>query len=324
MPSRLQTSAAIVSLGLGFAAGLDGAPDARVTRDVVYGKAGGETLRLDIGEPAGEGPFPVAILVHGGGWTRGDKAGSDRPGDSADISPWFAPLTAAGLVWFSINYRLAPAHRWPACFEDVQTAIRWVKAHAGDYGGDPRRIALLGHSAGGHLVCLAATTAGEATRVQAVVGFAPVTDFEYELPARGGLSPSLQALLDRPRAVTPESLAILRDIAPVTHVRAGLPPFLFVQGDADRTVPIEETRRFAAKLQGADVPCDFIVIPGAPHRLLAWAEADPVYLDKVVAWLQRRLAASSVGLRAGLHRTEPVAAIEARARPVTAQRRTAR
>ncbi|HUL54004.1 MAG TPA: alpha/beta hydrolase [Opitutaceae bacterium] len=266
----------------------------RLVRDLEYGCAGGESLRLDACVPGGPGPHPVAILVHGGGWSGGDKSGSNHPGDGADISPWFAPLTAAKFTWFSINYRLAPAHRWPACFEDVQTAIRWVKAHAAEYGGDPGRIALFGHSAGGHLVCLAGTEPTEDTRVQAVVGFAPVTDFEYELPIRGGLSKSLQGLLDRPQAVTPEALAILRAMAPINHVKRGLPPFLLVQGDADKTVPIQESRNFAAKLQTSGVTCDLVVIPGAPHRLLSWDQFDPHYAENVIAWLRKVLGEGPV------------------------------
>jgi pectinesterase len=165
--------------------------DAEMVRDIVYREVDGEKLLLDASVPTGHGTYPIAILVHGGGWSRGDKNGLDEPGKGADITSWFGPLTTAKFTWFSINYRHAPKHHWPACFEDVQAAIRWVKAHAAEYKGDPHRIALFGHSAGGQLVCLAATVADESTRVQAVVGFAPVTDFEQELPVRGGLSPAL-------------------------------------------------------------------------------------------------------------------------------------
>ncbi len=70
------------------------------------------------------GSRPVVIIVHGGGWVGGDKQ---------DMSFLFEPLSDAGFAWFSINYRLAPKHRWPACLEDVQSAIRWVKAHASEY-----------------------------------------------------------------------------------------------------------------------------------------------------------------------------------------------
>ena len=262
---------------------------AGVTRDIEYGVAGGTSLRLDACVPKGPGPFPVAILVHGGGWSAGDKSGSNHPGDGADISPWFAPLTAAGFTWFSINYRLAPAHPWPACYEDVLTAIRWAKLHATEYRGDPGQIALVGHSAGGQLVCLAANADSAATRVQAVVGFAPVTDFEFELPIRHGAWPALQNLLGCPQGFTPEALALLPRLSPVNHVKAGLPPFLILQGDADRTVPIQESRNFVARLRAAAVPCELIVIPGAPHRLLAWTQFDPAYADRMTAWLRQTL-----------------------------------
>src|SRR5579862_4077015 len=97
--------------------------DAKVYKDVGYGKVGDASLKLDISVPDGNGPFPIAIVVHGGGWGRGDKEGK------GDIEPVFQPLTDANFMWFSIDYRLAPQDRWPACLDDVQTAIRWVKAH---------------------------------------------------------------------------------------------------------------------------------------------------------------------------------------------------
>ena len=110
----------------------------------------------------------AVILVHGGGWSTGDKSGGPR---KLFMAPMNAPLERKGLAWFSINYRLAPQHRYPACIEDVETAIRWLKAHAKEYRVDPRRIGLAGESAGGHLVALAAVRADEATRVAAVVPF---------------------------------------------------------------------------------------------------------------------------------------------------------
>ena len=272
--------------GLMVAVVMDGA---ELRKDIEYGQAGGERLLLDASVPTGAGPFPVVILVHGGGWSGGDKAGSNKPGDSADISPWFAPLNSAGFLWFSINYRLAPQNRWPACLEDVQTAIRWIKAHAAEFKGDPRHIVLVGHSAGGHLACLAAVLAEDDTRVQAVVGFAPVTDFEQELPIRGGLSPSLQNLHNRPKEVTPEALAVLRETSPINHVHAGLPPFLILHGDGDKTVPLEQSRNFQAKLRASGVPCELLIIPGAPHGLLTWDKFDPDYAAKMTRWLHRTL-----------------------------------
>ncbi len=263
---------------------------AELKKDLEYGRVGDVRLLLDASVPEGAGPFPVAILVHGGGWSRGDKCGTLIPGDSADITPWFEPLTRAKFTWFSINYRLAPQHRWPACLEDLQTAIRWAKAHATEFKGDPRHIVLFGHSSGGHLVCLAAVLAGEDTRVQAVVGFAPVTNHEQDLAARGGLSPSLQALLDRPKEVTPESLAVLRQISPINHLRPGLPPFLLIHGDADRTVPYTQSLDFQAGVRALGGICDLITIKGAPHALASWSKLDPGYEDQMITWLRRHLA----------------------------------
>lgn len=260
-------------------------------RDIEYGRAEGEPLLLDAHVPDGAGPFPVAIFVHGGGWSGGDKAGSDKPGNGADISPWFEPLSDANFTWFSINYRLAPQHRWPACLGDVQTAIRWVKAHARDYHGDPDRIALIGHSAGGHLVCLAATLADAETTVQAVVGFAAVTDLEADAAVRGGLSPSLQKLFDQPKEVTPASRALLHENSAINHIHPGLPPFLLLHGTADKSVRYEQSVAFQEKLRTAGVPCDLITIPGGPHGLLTWKGLAPDYPDRLVAWLREKLTA---------------------------------
>ncbi len=257
--------------------------------DIEYGRAGGEALLLDASVPDGTGPFPVAILIHGGGWSSGDKKGSDKPGNGADITPWFEPLTRAKFAWLSINYRHAPAHRWPACMEDVKTAVRWVKAHAAEFKGDPARIAVFGHSAGGHLAMMLATLSGDDTRVQAAVGFAPVTDHEQDLPQRGGLSTSLQQLLNLPKEVTPQSLNALRAISPVNRVRAGMPPVLLLHGDADKTVPLAQSLAFQKRVRAAGNVCDLIVLKDAPHGLLAWEKAQPDYRPQLMAWLEKTL-----------------------------------
>jgi pectinesterase len=163
------------------------APFYTTCRDIQYGEAGGQKLLLDVHVPDGDGKFPVLIIVHGGGWSFGNK--------EAETVPAIAPYTT-NFTWFSIDYRLAPTNRWPACFDDVQTAIRWVKDHATEYKGDPDRIALIGYSAGGHLVCYAATQAGNDTRVQAVVGLAPPTDLAIGvgallLPASGAFAQNM-------------------------------------------------------------------------------------------------------------------------------------
>jgi acetyl esterase/lipase len=250
--------------------------------DIEYGRASGESLRLDAHIPDGRGPFPMVIMVHGGGWTSGDK--------HKDITTVLEALTKSGeFTWFSINYRMAPTNHWPACFKDVQTAIRWARGHATEYKGDPQRMALMGYSAGGQLTCLATVQAKEDMRVQAVVGFAPATDMVADTERRGGLSKSLQALFGR-ETVDDTVKTLLKEMSPINYVRPGLPPFLFVQGDADKTVPYDQTLAFMSKLKENHVPCEIIMIKGAPHRITDWDKFDPSYKEKLVAWLEQKLA----------------------------------
>ncbi|HVM59921.1 MAG TPA: alpha/beta hydrolase [Verrucomicrobiae bacterium] len=252
--------------------------------DIEYGRASGTSLRLDAHVPDGAGPFPVVLMVHGGGWSSGDK--------HKDVTVVLDPLTKTGeFTWFSINYRMAPTNHWPACFEDVQTAIRWVKAHAAEYKGDPQRMALMGYSAGGQLVCLAAVLARDNTRVQAVVGFSPPTDMVADTERRNGLSKSLQMLFGRDtNTVDASAKELLNEMSPIEFVKPGLPPFLFVQGDADKTVPYEQTLAFMAKLKENGVTNEMITIKGAPHRITEWDKFDPGYHQKLLAWLEQKLA----------------------------------
>ena len=261
---------------------------AELKTNIEFGKAGGQVLRLDANVPDGNGPFPVVIAIHGGGWGAGDKSGK------GDFAPVLQALTANHFTWFSIGYRLAPTNHWPACFDDVETAIRWVKAHAAEYKGNPKQIALLGYSAGGHLVCLAATLAGPDTRVQAVVGLAPPTDLVADAERRGGVGkwPSMRNLLGR-GTMDQETVKLLTQMSPVNHVKPGLPPFLLMQGDSDTTVPPPFTRKFAAKLKENDVPCELYFIKGATHRIADWKKFDPTYQQKLVIWLEQTLTADS-------------------------------
>lgn len=252
-----------------------------VKADISYAEAGGGKLLLDAHVPEGAGPFPIAILVHGGGWGSGGKEG--------DITPLLDPLSTANFTWFSIDYRLAPKHRWPACFEDVQTAIRWVKAHAAEYRGDANKIALIGYSAGGQLACLAAVSANDGTRVQAVVALAAPTDLPSDVARRGGLSESLQALLDHPAAVDAGTSKVLGEMSPIHHLKPGLPPFLLIHGAEDKTVMHVQSENFQAKLREHQVPCELLTIQGAPHRLTEWEKFDPGYQDRMIVWLETTL-----------------------------------
>jgi acetyl esterase/lipase len=258
-----------------------GANGAEVRSDIQYAEVDGESLKLDVSVPEGDGPFPVAILVHGGGWCSGDKANLHVPPTT--------PLTNAKFTWFSIDYRLAPAHRWPACIDDVRQAIRWVKAHAAEYKGDPQRIALIGYSAGGHLATFAAVTANDDTRVEAIVGLAAPTDLEADCERRGEVSPALQNLFDRGPTIDDEARAILRDTSPINHLHAGLPPFLLIHGTEDQSVPYMQSVHLKSRLEELGVPCELVTIEGATHDIGQWKSLAPDYQQKMVDWLSETL-----------------------------------
>jgi acetyl esterase/lipase len=248
--------------------------------NIEYASINGESLKLDAAVPDGDGPFPIAILVHGGGWSGGEK--------QHEFPVLFQSLSEAKFTWFSIDYRLAPAHKWSACFQDMQAAIKWVKAHAAEYKGDPNRIALIGYSAGGELATLAAAKADDATRVAAVVGFAPPTDMVADTARRNGLSTSLKNLLGI-TTVDDHATALLHEMSPIDFLHPGLPPFLLIQGTADKSVSYDQTQHFAERLKELNVPCEFITIDNGPHDVLQWESLDPDYRAKVVAWLQKTL-----------------------------------
>src|SRR5471030_3296568 len=194
------------------------------------------------------------------------------------MAPMHEPLQKAGFAWFSINYRLAPKFLYPACVEDVETAIRWVKAHAAEYHLDPQRIALSGESAGGHLVGLVAVRADESTRLAAIVPFYGRFDMVMGLQPGSPLTGSIGALFGR-TTVDDATLAALREASPLLRVKPGLPPFLLVHGTADQSVPYEQSVLLQASLRQAGVPCELMTIKDGVHGMLYWDAVAPDYKD---------------------------------------------
>lgn len=124
---------------------------ARVLRDLPYGTD--PRHRLDVFAPASASRLPVVLFVHGGGYVGGDKGNEGDPFFN-NVGAW---AVRAGFIGVTMTYRLAPAHAWPAGAQDVDRALGWLHAHAGEYGGDAARIVVMGHSAGAAHVagCLA-------------------------------------------------------------------------------------------------------------------------------------------------------------------------
>ena len=256
-----------------------------VRKNIEYGRADGESLLLDVCVPDGKGPFPAVILVHGGGWSGGDK--------TSGVDPLFAPFSKSGLGWFSINYRMAPKHRYPAAVEDIEAAIRWVKEHAAQFKVDPDRLALLGESAGGHLVAMVVMRAKSDTRVAAAVPFYAPVDLESDTQRRGGLSLSLRGLFGRSYEVDDQVTQLLRAASPINLVHADLPPFLLIHGTADMSVPYSQSVQFQTKLKAAGVSCDLITIDDGVHGMSRWEASDPGYKDRVTSWIVAKLGVAA-------------------------------
>ncbi len=273
----LSTFCAMLALPLSGAE--SGPSSATLTKDIEFTKAGSVSLTLDASVPEGAGPFATCILVHGGGFTKGDK--------TSFITPLFEPLTKAGFTWFTINYRLAPDHQWPAAADDVTAAVKWVEAHAAEYKVDPKRIALIGESAGGHLVAWTGVTQGNDLGLAAVVPFYAPCDVPLLMSKRtepGGLG-SMLGVTEMNDAAKKK----FESISPVAKVKPGLPPFLLIHGDKDDKVPFEQSTIFQKQMQAAGNTCDLIAILGGIHGMGAWSKLGSDYQEQMVVWLRKTM-----------------------------------
>jgi alpha-L-fucosidase 2 len=254
---------------------------AMVKKDVEFVRRGGEAILLDASIPDGPGPFPAVILVHGGGFTTGNK--------TTYITPIFAPLTDAHFAWFTIDYRLSPGAQLPAPVDDVISALEWVHRHAAEYKVDPKRIALLGESAGAYLVDYAAIRAPKEFAPAAIVSFYGPHDLTFA--SAGETVHEGVAGLTGVQKMDADGTKKLRAVSPYYLVRKGLPPFLLVHGDKDQMVPYEQSPRFCKALQAAGDKCELFTVPEGRHGMGDW-EKHPdqwAYKSKVVEWLLRVL-----------------------------------
>ncbi len=249
--------------------------------DVEFAKPNGISLKLDAWVPAGKGPFPTAIIVHGGGWVAGDKA-------IEWVQPLFRPLEEAGFGWISINYRLTPQAPFPAMMEDTFAAIDWVNAHAAEYKVDRKRVALIGESAGGHIVAYVGARARGKQGVQAVVDFYGPHDLAAQIRDRdnGNAERLMKQLFQGP--ATPEQI---RAASPITYVHKGMPPFLFIHGTDDKLVPYNQSPLMCEAMKKVGVPCEVITVQDGPHGMSNWEKKPEwtVYKQPMIAWLKKTL-----------------------------------
>ena len=264
-------------------------------KDVEYARPGGKPVLLDLHVPDGAGPFPAAILVHGGGFDGGSK--------STNCRPLFEPLANAGFAWFSIDYRMAPEFRFPEANEDMNSAIQWVKANAATYHVDVSRIAIIGESAGGFLVNYAGTHETPETRVAAVVDFyGPVDYGKLALQRRDHPElfnmKSISAHLANGGStgffgveqLDAEGLAKLRAISPIFAVHKGMAPFLCIHGTKDDQVSYDQSPAMCEAMHKVGAGCELITIDGGGHGMSGWREPEMQHWrPEMIAWLRKTL-----------------------------------
>ena len=254
---------------LALLVGAGGMPAAATPTEegLVYDEA--NALSMDYYAPKGPGVHPIAIIIHGGGYQRGNS----KSGSEAYCADFLAP---AGYAVFSINYRLAPKYPYPYMVHDVECSIRYLRRNAKKWNADPGRIGLVGGSAGGFLSNMVGLLGApgnpaakdpvdrESAKVQAVV-----TLFAQSSFATVPLNQDVHALLDQliKQKGEPEAL---REASPITYVNKNAPPFLQILGDRDEYIPFTEATNLQIALQKVGVRCDIIRIPNGTHGTGKW------------------------------------------------------
>jgi acetyl esterase/lipase len=275
------------------------------TEDVIYRRKHGTALTMDVFAPADNPNGAAIVLVVSGSWRSSHES----------IRPQFAAeYTKRGYTVFTVVHGSAPRFSLPEMIEDLHRAVRFVRSRSEQYHFDNDRIGITGASAGGHLSLMIGTTgiAGDpeakdpvdrlSSRVQAVACFFPPTDLlNYGLSgisilgadaAKGVRAPFDFQIYDEASRefvlVTDQErrMEIGRQVSPVYHVSADDPPTLIMHGDADRVVPLQQSRLIIEKFKEANVPCELTIKSGGAHGWPDIASDVPAFAD----WFDKHLA----------------------------------
>jgi len=289
-----------------------------VLTDIAYASIPGyRPMLLDLYLPAGKGPHPLVVYVHGGSWTSGSKRVT---GHFSDFPGLLARLAEQGFAVASVDYRLSSEAKFPAAILDVKAAVRFLRANSGKFRIDRNRVALWGASAGAHIAAMAAVTgddpsfessdrdnAGQSDRVQAFVGwYGP-----YDMAAMFKQAMSAPAPSGSP--MTPEAAAettgplnffgcttegcppgVLEKGSPATWLDRSDPPALLIHGTADTTVSPDQSIGLYNRLKTAGVSADLLLIDRSGHSWtgpdsLSTADASRRAVAVTFDWLKKRL-----------------------------------
>ena len=265
--------------------------------DVVYRRQGGRELLGRLYRPQGGGAFAAAVQVHGGAWTSKDRTDNDFMAKA---------LAEDGIVVFSIDFRMPPEAPYPASLQDINLAVRWLKARSRDFGSAPERVGSFGTSSGGHQVLLAAMRPDD-ERYAALPDALDIDARQaFVISGWGVLCPHLRYGLAK-AAGNAELLKSHRDFwgdeaamaegSPVLMLERGercaLPPALVFGGDADEWAPADLMRRFAELYRKAGGVCELTLYPGAKHAFMTGDPAAPLArpaLDMMADFIRRHAA----------------------------------
>jgi acetyl esterase/lipase len=264
----------VLAAGLLAAAGLWWyfTPPVTVTKGVAYGERHGRELTLEVVSPAQSNGIGVVLMISGS-W-------KSNPGK---FRPWMAaPFVRQGQTVFAVSHLSQPEASVMEIVADVHRAVRFIRLHADKYGIDPNRLAVTGGSSGGHLSLMLATCGceGEAgaadpvdrqsSAVAAAAVFFPVTDLLNLGPSTqnlhdGGPPKSFRQAFGPKGTILSEWKVIGREISPIDHITARMPPVFIVHGDADTLVPLEQSVRFRERAAALGHDVRLIVRAGKKH-----------------------------------------------------------
>lgn len=268
-------------------------PEVDWIRHIPYVEQAHQQQHLDLMVPRAPppGPRPVLLNIHGGGWMIGNKG--------TQAMPLLMHMARSGWLVVDADYRLSPGVRMPEHIVDVKRAIAWTRAHAAEYGGDPRFVVITGGSAGGHLVALAALTANQPqwqpgfeqadTSVQVVVPYYG----KYDLLGEHRPDSHFDDFMARNVMPGPRDVhdALWRAMHPTSHVgcvaAADAPPFLVLHGTNDVLIPLAEARWFVEQLRQRYA--GEVVYVELPHAHHGWDVPHSLRADLTVEAMQRYL-----------------------------------
>ncbi len=280
-------------------------PEVERVRDIVYRRAAGMNLELDIYRHRSRpSDCPTLLQIHGGAWVIGSK--------NEQGLPLMIHLAARGWVCVSVNYRLSPHATFPDQLVDLKRAIAWIREHAAEYGGDPNFLVVTGGSAGGHLAALTALSANDAafqpgfedvdTSVRGCVAFYGI----YDLADQAGVWPhaGMRDLLERQviKASIDEAPEAYAQASPIARIHPDAPPFLVIHGDRDTVVPVADARNFAAAFRRHAHPrIAYAEIPGAQHAFEIFPSSRALFVvhgvERFLAYLYSHYLDARAGAR---------------------------